>query len=241
MNSLFSQIPAREQTFREGDVLIRSGEIPGKLMFLLEGRVEVMNMMQERILLDAPTILGEISLLSQSPALADVVAATPLRVRAISAEDWLAWGKRHPENLAAAYAELSRLAIRRLSGRFHERYVAVVAHDGRKSELMDFISKHRSFFASRALLATATTGRMVEDKLGLTVARRVLSGPVGGDQEIGALVSRGFVDAVFFYRDPLWAQPHQADVSALIRICELTNIPLATNNATAELLVKAMQ
>ncbi|MGA1193203.1 MAG: methylglyoxal synthase, partial [Kiritimatiellia bacterium] len=72
------------------------------------------------------------------------------------------------------------------------------------------------------------------------VARGVLSGRVGGDQEIGALVSRGFVEAVFFYRDPLWAQPHQADVSALIRICEVANVPLATNNATAELLVRSL-
>jgi methylglyoxal synthase len=236
--NLFLQIPAEEQTLAPGDLVIKAGEVPGKLVLLLEGQVEVLTLMHERVLLEAPTVLGEISLLSQSPAMADVRALTALHVRYITLEAWHDWGVAHPEALTTAYAELSRLAIRRLSGRFHERYVALVAHDGRKRELIKFIAAHRAYFAARSLIATENTGKLIEQEVGLTVARRVLSGPVGGDQEIGALVSRGFVEAVFFYRDPLWAQPHQADVSALIRICEVANIPLATNNATAELIAR---
>lgn len=240
MKSLFLEIPAEDLSLAAGEVVIAAGEVPGTLILLLEGQVEVLTVMHERILLEAPAVLGEISLLSQSAALADVRALTPLRIRRISQQAWLDWGVAHPEQIASAYADLAQLAIRRLSGRFHERYVALVAHDGRKKELIEFIRTHRAFFAKRSLIATENTGKLIEQELGLQVARRVLSGPVGGDQEIGALVSRGFVDAVFFYRDPLWAQPHQADVSALIRICEVANVPLATNQATAELIARSL-
>jgi methylglyoxal synthase len=240
VNNLFLQIPAEEQTLVPGELVIKAGAVPGKLVLLLEGQVEVLTLMHERVLLEAPTVLGEISLLSQSPATADVRALTALRVRYVTHDAWHDWGVAHPEALTTAYAELSRLAIQRLAGRFHERYVALVAHDGRKGELIEFVRTHREFFASRSIIATDNTGKLIEQESGLMVARRVLSGPMGGDQEIGALVSRGFVEAVFFYRDPLWAQPHQADVSALIRICEVANVPLATNNATAELLVRSL-
>lgn len=239
LRELLGDIPAEERTLAEGEWVIRQGEVPGRLVFLLAGRVEVLTLLHERILLEAPTVLGEISVLGGSAALADVRALTPLRVRRICSGELTAWGACHPEKMVAVYAELSQLAIRRLSGRFHEHYVAVVAHDGRKQELLRFIAKHRDYFAARSLIATENTGKLVERELGLPVARRVLSGPMGGDQEIGALVSRGYVEAVFFYRDPLWAQPHQADVSALIRVCEVADVPLATNRATAELIVRS--
>jgi methylglyoxal synthase len=135
------------------------------------------------------------------------------------------------------YRSLSRMAVARLSGAYHARYTALVAHDGKKDELIDLVRAHRDHFASRSLIATANTARRLSDELGLEIVRRVRSGPLGGDQEIGALVSRGLVDAVFFFRDPLWAQPHGADVHALVRVCELMNVPLATNRATAEIML----
>jgi len=237
---LLDGIPSREEVLPVGSTLIRIGDRPGRIILLLEGRLEVINKHNERMLLDAPTVVGEISYLGQITAVANVLSVTSVRLRVIDETILRDWVTRHPDKMIDVYSGLSKLAISRLHGQFHERYVAVVAHDGRKSELLTFIDQHRKYFTSRALLATATTGARIEKELGIPVARRVLSGPVGGDQEIGALVSRGCVEAVFFYRDPLWAQPHQADVNALVRVCELANIPLATNDATARLIVAGL-
>ena len=181
----------------------------------------------------APSIVGEISFLSGRPTTADV--------RAVGAVTYSMLPRAQVEGMLTDaakintfYRSLSRLAVDRLSGAYHARYTALVAHDGKKDELVSVVRAHRDHFAGRSLVATATTARRLSDELGLEIVRRVRSGPLGGDQEIGALVSRGLVDAVFFFRDPLWAQPHGADVHALVRLCELMNVPLATNRATAE-------
>jgi len=238
--ALLRRVPGRDARIPAGRRLIRVGENPRQLMLLIEGQVEAVTRMQEHTRLTAPSIIGEISLLGQTPAVADVRTRTSVRIRTIRQEALLQWGEQHPHELATLYAELARVALNRLSGRYHHTYCAVVAHDGRKDELIRFIAANRSFFSARPLLATANTGLRIERETGLPVARRVLSGPVGGDQEIGALVSRGHVESVFFYRDPLWAQPHQADVDALVRVCEIANVPLATNDATARLLVSGL-
>lgn len=240
MHELLHEVPADDSIYPAGSVLITKGERPSRLIQLVEGQVEILTRHGDRTRLNAPSLIGEISYLGRVEAVADVVSLTDVRARVIYDDVLQAWGKQYPEKMMALHAELARIAIARLSGNFHERYCAVVAHDGRKSELLTFINAHRSYFSSRALLATATTGARIEQELGIPVARRVLSGPVGGDQEIGALVSRGFVEAVFFYRDPLWAQPHQADVNALVRVCELANVPLATNDATARLIIAGL-
>ena len=233
-------VPAVEETRPAGSTLIKMGERPGRLILLIEGRLEIVNKHNERMLLDAPTVIGEISYLGQITAVANVVSVTPVRLRVIEEHSLRTWSSEQPAKMIDAYSNLARIAISRLRGQFHEKYCAVVAHDGRKNELLAFVDQYREYFTTRALLATATTGMRIEKELGIPVARRVLSGPVGGDQEIGALVSRGCVEAVFFYRDPLWAQPHQADVNALVRVCELADIPLATNDATARLIVTGL-
>lgn len=89
------------------------------------------------------------------------------------------------------------------------------------------------------LVATGTTGKLIAEETGLTV-ERFLSGPFGGDQQIGAKVAQGEVDAVIFLRDPLTAQPHEPDVTALLRVCDVHKVPLATNIATAEVIVHGL-
>lgn len=114
--------------------------------------------------------------------------------------------------------------------------LALIAHDRKKQEFVDFVDAHRDFFAGHELVATGTTGSLVVARTGLPV-QCYLSGPLGGDQQIGSEIAGGKIDAVFFLRDPLTAHPHEPDVSALLRLCDVKAIPVATNLATAEALV----
>ncbi|MFB9992884.1 methylglyoxal synthase [Deinococcus oregonensis] len=121
-------------------------------------------------------------------------------------------------------------------GMGHRRQVALIAHDKKKLELALFALSYRDILARFHLVATGTTGGILAKQTGLTV-ERVLSGPLGGDQQIGARLAEERVLAVFFFRDPLTAQPHEPDVSALVRLCDVHDIPLATNPASAEALM----
>ncbi|MGI9952938.1 methylglyoxal synthase [Moorellaceae bacterium AZ2] len=114
--------------------------------------------------------------------------------------------------------------------------IALIAHDRKKEELVEFVEQNRDFFARHRLIATGTTGAKIEEHTGLKV-HRVLSGPLGGDQHIGSLVARQRVDLVIFLRDPLTPQPHEPDINALLRICDVHNVPAATNLATASIIL----
>lgn len=114
--------------------------------------------------------------------------------------------------------------------------MALIAHDKKKLELALFALSHRDTLANFHLVATGTTGGILAKQTGLQV-ERVLSGPLGGDQQIGARLAEERLLAVFFFRDPLTAQPHEPDVSALVRLCDVHDIPLATNPASAEALM----
>jgi methylglyoxal synthase len=112
------------------------------------------------------------------------------------------------------------------------RFVALIAHDQKKDDLARFALEHRDILRHFPLIATGTTGTILTEFTGLEITR-MLSGPLGGDQQIGAQVAEGHVLAVFFFRDPLTAQPHEPDVSALVRICDVHDVALATNPASA--------
>jgi methylglyoxal synthase len=113
--------------------------------------------------------------------------------------------------------------------------IALIAHDGKKAEMVSFLRDQLELFKRDdiELISTGTTGTFVE-KAGLTV-KRVLSGPLGGDAQIGAEVAEKKIHAVFFFRDPLDRHPHEPDIAMLMRLCDVHNIPLATNPATATL------
>src|SRR3954452_15171495 len=111
--------------------------------------------------------------------------------------------------------------------------LALIAHDAKKQALVEFVLRHRDVFESHALVATGSTGRLIAEKLKLNV-ECVAHGPDGGDLMIGARVAMGQIRAVIFFRDPLTAQPHEPDVSALMRVCDVHSVPLATNAGTAE-------
>jgi methylglyoxal synthase len=116
------------------------------------------------------------------------------------------------------------------------RSVALIAHDKKKLDLAVFARDHADVLRRFPLIATRTTGGVLRDKAGLDV-ESLLSGPDGGDLQVGARIAEGRVLAVIFFRDPLTAQPHEPDVSALMRICDVHQVPLATNLGTADAIV----
>ena len=118
--------------------------------------------------------------------------------------------------------------------------IALIAHDQKKDNLVQFAIAYRHIFAEHELYATGTTGQRIHDETGLEVTR-FRSGPLGGDQQIGAMIAVNEMDMVFFFRDPLTAQPHEPDVTALVRLCDLYHVPLATNMGTAEILLKGLE
>ncbi|POZ88679.1 MULTISPECIES: methylglyoxal synthase [Petrotoga] len=118
--------------------------------------------------------------------------------------------------------------------------VALIAHDKKKLDLALFAKEWKDVFKNCKLYATKTTGKILKEKVGLEI-QTFESGPLGGDLQIGALAVSGKIDFAIFLRDPLTAQPHEPDVSAVLRICDVHNIPLATNLATAEAIVLEIQ
>jgi methylglyoxal synthase len=118
--------------------------------------------------------------------------------------------------------------------------IAIIAHDGKKAEMVQFLMEHKSILLHKniTLVSTGTTGTKAE-KSGFEV-KKMLSGPLGGDAQIAARIAEGKTDMVFFFRDPLGIHPHEPDIFMLMRLCDVHDVPLATNPATAELLLKAI-
>ncbi|MEF9952326.1 MAG: methylglyoxal synthase [Clostridium sp.] len=118
--------------------------------------------------------------------------------------------------------------------------IALIAHDRKKDLMVNFAKKYKDLLKSHTLYATGTTGMRISEETGLKI-NRFLSGPIGGDQQIGAKVASDEMDMVIFFRDPLTAQPHEPDVTALLRICDVHNVCLATNEGTAEAVIKTLE
>lgn len=117
--------------------------------------------------------------------------------------------------------------------------IALIAHDKKKNDMINLAIKYKEVLAKHELYATGTTGTLVMGETGLKITR-MKSGPLGGDQQIGSMIANAELDLVIFLRDPLTAQPHEPDVSALLRLCDVINIPLATNMKSAEIMLRAL-
>jgi len=115
--------------------------------------------------------------------------------------------------------------------------IALIAHDRMKDDMVDFVVKHEDVLQGHRLVATGTTGTRIMEHTRLKV-HRLMSGPLGGDQQMGSLAARKRLDLVIFLRDPLMPQPHEPDINALLRICDVHNVPAATNLATAAIFLE---
>ena len=117
--------------------------------------------------------------------------------------------------------------------------IALIAHDKTKHDIIELAIKYKDVLKEHRLFATGTTGSLIMAETGLDIIR-MKSGPLGGDQQIGSMIADGELDLVIFLRDPLTSQPHEPDVSALMRLCDVRNIPLATNKTSAAIMLKAL-
>lgn len=117
--------------------------------------------------------------------------------------------------------------------------LALIAHDDKKPEMIDFAETYQSYLSTVDIVCTGTTGQRIADATGLDVERKK-SGPLGGDMQIGAEAAEDDIDGIVFLRDPLTAQPHEPDISALLRICDVHDTPLATTRTAAEYLLEGL-
>ena len=118
--------------------------------------------------------------------------------------------------------------------------IALIAHDKKRDEIIELAKKYKDVLKQYDLYATGTTGTLIMGETALPI-KRMKSGPLGGDQQIGAMLANGELGLIIFLRDPLTAQPHEPDVSALLRLCDVQSIPLATNRASAVIILDAVK
>ena len=121
-----------------------------------------------------------------------------------------------------------------------KKTIALIAHDNKKSAMLEWVRVNRDRLAAHTLCGTGTTARLIAEQTSLPVLA-YNSGPLGGDQQIGAMLANGELDLIIFLRDPLTAQPHEPDVSALLRLCDVQRIPLATNESSAIIMLESLK
>jgi methylglyoxal synthase len=119
-----------------------------------------------------------------------------------------------------------------------QKRIALVAHDFKKDDILEWVLFNKETLAKHSLYATGTTGRIIQENTGIHV-NRLLSGPLGGDQQIGGMIAEGKIDMLFFFWDPMAAQPHDPDIKALLRLGVVWNIPMACDRATADFLISS--
>ena len=224
----------------EEALLMKRGEPSDSMVFILDGLVQILDG-ERQISIERPgAIIGESLFSDEATRIADVKTIEKTTVARFSIHDFESFLDQN-QPLALKYREYFR-AIRRAraeqlaaeSYTDKRKYLALIAHNNMKASLMEFCSMHANKLEKFPLIATGTTGSMLYKKTGLCLSQKVASGPLGGDQAVGTLISTQNICGVIFFRDPLSSHPHHADIEALGRLCDVYQIPFATNPQSGE-------
>lgn len=227
------------RSFAQGSQVMGLSGSAKFLAVVLTGELSLGTLSSARIRLGPGEVVGELALLAGRGRTVEVYGEVAGELAILDYSRLPELERDEPALALALFKALARLGTSRLLEDFASPagYVALVAHDGRKEDLLEVVVQHLNFFAGREIVATETTAQRIQEVTDLRVRRKVASGPRGGDQEVGSMISRGCVAAVFFFRNPLASWAHQADVDALMRLCDVHDVPLATNRASARALI----
>ena len=229
------------------ETLMSEGEPAICLMYLLSGKVRVLAANTQLNSIDIGGCFGESMFSDQGTRTASVQAVEKSVLAEFTLEDYSSF-IAHNSSLAVKFKNyFIAIKARRddethgLLYRDHKKYLALIAHNEMKKSLADFVKLHVEDIGRFPLVATGTTGMMLYKETGLVLGKKVASGPLGGDQAIGTMVSTDNICGIIFFRDPLSAHPHHADIEALGRLCDVYQVPFATNPGTAQAILKYLQ
>ena len=220
--------------------VMAEGEPADCLMYMLSGKARVLSEGIQIGEIEVGAFFGESMFSHEATRSATVQAVDSSVVAVFTLEDYAKFIRNSP-NLAVKFRDyFDAIGSKRKDQRQgllfkdNKKYLALIAHNEMKSSLAEFVKQHSDAIGRFPLVATGTTGMMLYKETGLVLGRKVASGPLGGDQAIGTLVSTDNVCGIIFFRDPLSAHPHHADIEALGRLCDVYQVPFATNPGTAE-------
>ncbi len=231
----------------DNQIIIRESEPAYSLMFILEGKARAIQNETQIKIIGIGGVFGESMFSPEAIRTATVQAIEPCIAAVFTLEDYTNFV--HEDSATATqFAEYFRAVHHarqeRNKGLYyvdHTKYLALIAHNEMKESLMEFAKNHINEIENFPLIATGTTGQKLYQETGLMLAQKVQSGPLGGDQAVGKLISTNNICGVIFFRDPLSAHPHHADIEALGRLCDVYQVPFATNPKTAEAVLMYLQ
>ena len=229
------------------EILMSEGEPAVFLMYLLKGKIRILADNTQLNAIDIGGCFGESMFSDQGTRTANVQTVEQSVLAEFTLEDYSVFIAQN-SSLAVKFKNyFIAIKARRddetqgLLFRDHKKYLALIAHNEMKKSLADFVKLHVEDIGRFPLVATGTTGMMLYKETGLVLGKKVASGPLGGDQAIGTMVSTDNICGIIFFRDPLSAHPHHADIEALGRLCDVYQVPFATNPGTAQAILKYLQ
>lgn len=220
--------------------IMTEGEPAVSLMFIMSGKVRIFSQDHQLAILQEGDMFGESMFSDEGSRMADVIALEDTTTIVFTMEKYERLVKQAP-GIALKYNQFFESVYRYnkdKNDRFFyvdsTKYLALIAHNEMKSSLVAFVKRHLELINRFPLVATGNTGLILYKNTGLVLSRKVTSGPLGGDQAIGSMIATDNIRGIIFFRDPLSSHPHHADIEALGRLCDVYQIPFATNPSTAK-------
>lgn len=228
------------ETIEKEAIIMQKGEPADSMIFIIDGLVQILDSDRQLALLSTGDFLGESLFSEEATRTANVQAVEPATVGRLTIHDFHHF-LQDSQALAIRFRQyfqaIGSARAQQVAAENYvdsKKYLALIAHNNMKEGLMEFCDMHSDKIEKFPLIATGTTGSMLYKKTGLCLSRKVASGPLGGDQAVGTLISTKNICGVIFFRDPLSSHPHHADIEALGRLCDVYQIPFATNPQSGE-------